>query len=171
MTIEQFEKVIEAYETDRSAAEKNADYVTYGSQPLVLTENSVKKEQMLIKGDILICAGSGSKEHVGKVAYISEDMDYTFGGFMAVIRCDETLNSRFLFHILTSGFFSNYLSSALNSATINNLSASVMSNFSFPVPPIEVQGEIVQILDNFSELTAELTTELTTETTVQVSIP
>ena len=34
------------------------------------------------------------------------------------------------------------------------------SNFEIPVPPIEVQRKIVEVLDNFSELTAELTAEL-----------
>lgn len=34
------------------------------------------------------------------------------------------------------------------------------SKFTIPVPPIEVQEEIVRILDNFTELTAELTAEL-----------
>ena len=32
--------------------------------------------------------------------------------------------------------------------------------YEIPVPPLEVQSEIVQILDNFAELTAELTAEL-----------
>lgn len=36
-----------------------------------------------------------------------------------------------------------------------------------PVPPIEVQSEIVRILDNFTELTAELTAELTVELTAR----
>ena len=39
--------------------------------------------------------------------------------------------------------------------------------FSFPVPPLEVQAEIVRILDNFTEVTAELTTELTAELTTR----
>ena len=34
---------------------------------------------------------------------------------------------------------------------------SIYSQFEIPVPPIEVQREIVKILDNFTELTAELT--------------
>ena len=34
------------------------------------------------------------------------------------------------------------------------------SNFEIPVPPLEVQRKIVEVLDNFSELTAELTAEL-----------
>lgn len=52
----------------------------------VSIEVKVKESQKLKKGDILICAGSGSKDHIGKVAYIEDDVDYTFGGFMAVIR-------------------------------------------------------------------------------------
>lgn len=127
---------------------------------LISKSVKVKQEQLLKKGDILICAGSGSKEHVGKVAYIDEDMDYTFGGFMAVIRCNENLNSRFLFHILTSGGFSSYLSMALNSTTINNLSSSVMENFKFPLPPLAAQCEIVQVLDKFTLLSQELAAEL-----------
>ena len=34
------------------------------------------------------------------------------------------------------------------------------SNFTVPLPPLPVQREIVQILDNFANLTAELTAEL-----------
>lgn len=135
----------------------SANALNFDDVKLVKREVKVKPGQMLKMGDILICAGSGSKEHVGKVAYIAKDMDYTFGGFMAVIRCNKTLNSRFMFHILTSGAFSAYLSSALNSTTINNLNSAVMSSFSFPLPPLPVQREIVRILDNFTELTAELT--------------
>lgn len=126
----------------------------------VVSTVKVKDSQHLQRGDILICAGSGSKEHIGKVAYISENLEYTFGGFMAVIRCHQELNSRFLFHILTGNLFSSYLETALNTTTINNLNASIMSNFCIPLPPLPVQQEIVRILDNFTELTAELTAEL-----------
>lgn len=134
---------------------------------LVKRKVKVKKNQLLQKGDILICAGSGSKEHIGKVAYIFNDMDYTFGGFMAVIRCDNELNSRFLFHILTGNSFSIYLGQALNSTTINNLNAGIMKNFLIPIPPLPVQREIVRILDNFAELTAELKEKLTAELTAR----
>lgn len=125
----------------------------------VSIEVKVKESQKLKKGDILICAGSGSKDHIGKVAYIEDDVDYTFGGFMAVIR-STSVNTRFLFHILTGSSFKLYLSLALNSSTINNLNSSVMGNFEFPLPPIEVQTEIVRILDKFTSLEAELEAEL-----------
>lgn len=122
----------------------------------------VKESQRLRKNDILICAGSGSKEHIGKVAFITEDMDYTFGGFMAVIRViSEKINSRFLFHILAGNLFSEFLAKKLNVSTINNLNSSLIKNFQIPLPPLPIQQEIVRILDTFTNLMAELTAELT----------
>ena len=127
---------------------------------LVSKDVVVKPEQHLYAGDILMCAGSGSKEHVGKVAYIFQDMDYTFGGFMAVVRCKKTVLSRYMFHILASHFFTSHLETQINSSTINNINRQVMQSFVFPVPPLPVQEEIVRILDNFTELQAELQAEL-----------
>ena len=127
---------------------------------LVSKDVVVKPAQHLFSGDILMCAGSGSKEHVGKVAYISENMDYTFGGFMAVVRCKKALLPRYIFHILTSGYFSNHLEVQINSSTINNINKQVMQSFELPVPPLPVQEEIVRVLDTFTELQAELQAEL-----------
>ena len=141
----------------------NFDDVKY-----ISTSVKVKETQYLRKGDILICAGSGSKEHVGKVAFVSEDIPYAFGGFMAAIRTrSNNLLSRYLFHILTSTSFRTHIGFTIDSSTINNLNAKVISDFQVPVPPLEVQAEIVRILDNFTELTTELTTELITELTAR----
>ncbi len=120
----------------------------------------VKETQYLHKNDILICAGSGSKQHIGKVAYIESDMDYTFGGFMAVLRCSPQVSSRFLFHVLTSNSFSKYLEISLNSTTINNLNSSLMNEFVLPIPSIEEQVRIVAILDKFTTLLDNLNLEL-----------
>ena len=120
----------------------------------------VRDNQWLRANDILISAASGSKAHVGKVAYINEDIDYCFGGFMAVLRTNGQINSRFFFHLLIGSTFSNYLESALSTTTINNLNASIMNDFRVPVPPLEVQREIVNVLDTFTQLEAELEAEL-----------
>ena len=124
-------------------------------------DTKVKSSQMLYKNDILISAASGSREHVGKVAFIYQDIDYYFGGFMGVIRCNNNVNSRYLFHIFTSSIFQDYLNEVLNSSTINNLSSKVMDSFRLPIPPLSVQTKIVKILDALTALTSELTSELT----------
>ncbi|MDK7191721.1 restriction endonuclease subunit S [Bifidobacterium sp. UMB1197] len=49
--------------------------------------------------------------------------------------------------------------------SIPALNKSDFENIKLPVPPLEVQREIVRILDNFTELTAELTENLTAELT------
>ena len=122
----------------------------------------VRDNQRLRAGDILICAGSGSKDHIGKVAYIDANRDETFGGFMAVVRTRDStyLDPRFVFHLLTGRSFSTYLGSALSTTTINNLNAGVMRGYRIPVPPLEVQREIVRVLDQFTQLEAELEVEL-----------
>ncbi len=122
----------------------------------VINKNvKIRKEQYLKKNDILICAGSGSSEHIGKVAFINTDFDYVFGGFMGVIRIRE-VNSRFVYYIFTSNIFKQYLEKSLNTTTINNLNANILQNFLIPIPPLEIQQEIVKILDAFTELNTEL---------------
>lgn len=138
----------------------NTNTLNFDDVKVISKSVKVSPRQMLSKDDILICAGSGSKEHIGKVAYIESDMDYTFGGFMGVVRCNKLIHSKYLFHMLTGCLFKQHLEKTLNSSTINNLNSSVMNSFKIPVPPLPVQEEIVRILDNFAELTAELTAEL-----------
>lgn len=123
----------------------------------------VRSDQRLQGGDILISAASGSKKHVGKAAYVSDDIDYCFGGFMAVLRVKEDLDSRFLFHVLTARAFSDYLAGALAATTINNLNAKTMCAFRTPVPPLAVQQEIARVLDEFTELESGIDHELNAE--------
>ena len=124
---------------------------------IVKFDTKVKNTQKLYKNDILISAASGSREHVGKVAFINSDMDYYFGGFMGVVRSSSKIESRYLFHVLRSDIFQKHLDEMLNSSTINNLNSTVMGSFQIPIPPLAIQAEVVRILDTFTELTAELT--------------
>jgi type I restriction enzyme S subunit len=134
----------------------NTNTLNFDDVKVISSEVKIKDRQKLKANDILICAASGSKEHIGKVAFISADMNYVFGGFMAVLRTNDELGSRFLFHLLVGNNFSKYLETTLNSATINNLNSSIMNAFLVPIPPIEVQKEIAKILDKFTQLEAEL---------------
>ena len=124
----------------------------------VKSATRIRENQMLYRGDILICAGSGSKDHIGKTAYIDHNMDCTFGGFMGVLRvtAENTVSSRFLFHYIGSSVFINYLKTTLKSSTINNLNAGIINPFPIPIPPLRIQSRIVEILDKFTQLEAEL---------------
>ena len=50
--------------------------------------------------------------------------------------------------------------SKIQGSTVKHLSSRELEQSIIPVPPLDVQGEIVRILDTFTELTAELTAEL-----------
>ncbi|WP_158652541.1 restriction endonuclease subunit S [Helicobacter felis] len=117
----------------------------------------VRQEHYLKQNDILICAGSGSKEHIGKVAFIGENLDYVFRGFMGVLRnqCPQLMD-KFLFYVLVGSVFRKHLHTMLDTSTINNLSSKIINSFTIPLPPLIVQEKIVSILNTFTELSAEL---------------
>ena len=50
---------------------------------------------------------------------------------------------------------------------VPSLTQAVLNKITIPVPPLEIQREIVRILDHFTELTTELTAELTVELTAR----
>lgn len=150
----------------------SSNTINFDNIKIIKFDTKVKDSQKLYKNDIFISAASGSREHVGKVAFIYSDIEYYFGGFMGVVRVSSQIESRFLFHLLTSNLFTNYLDRVLSSSTINNLSSKIINGFQIPIPSpenpeksLQIQKEIVRILDSFTELTTELTTGLTTELT------
>lgn len=70
---------------------------------------------------------------------------------------DDNVSAKFLFYVLQTSVKS-YVNKGMGNP---KLMSNVMARIKIPVPPIEVQREIVRILDNFTTLTAELTAELT----------
>ena len=60
--------------------------INFDDVKFIKYETKVKPAQKLYKNDILISAASGSREHVGKVAFIQSNIDFYFGGFMGVVR-------------------------------------------------------------------------------------
>ena len=69
----------------------------------------------------------------------------------------EQIDTRYLYYILNKSA-PKYVSSGMGNP---KLMSNVMARIKVPVPPLEVQREIVHILDSFTLLTAELTAELT----------
>jgi restriction endonuclease S subunit len=116
----------------------------------------VSEEQRLKKGDILMSAASGSKEHVGKVAYIAEDTEYYFGSFMMVLRANEKVNPQYLFEFLSSKIFRGLLFRILGGTNINNLNFSMIKDFEIPLPSLEIQKKIAETASKNREKAKEL---------------
>lgn len=99
-------------------------------------------DKRLHKNDIFICFSSGSKKHVGKVAFIDSDTDYYAGGFMGIIRCEDNINAKYLFYVLNSAQMREVISSESTGGNIQNLSNKIFE-IKIPIPPIDIQKKIV----------------------------
>ena len=75
----------------------------------------------------------------------------------SVIPKDKT-NTRYLYHALKR--VEKDIIGMKSTGSVPTINTEKVSSVKIPVPPIEVQCEIVRILDSFTELTTELTTEL-----------
>ena len=65
------------------------------------------------------------------------------------------VNAKFAYYYLRNSF-KKYIMGKAVSATVTSIRKPMIQNFEIPVPPIEVQRKIVEILDNFTELEVEL---------------
>lgn len=114
---------------------------------------SISAEKQLSQGDIFICMSSGSKEHIGKVAYIDEDTKYYAGGFMGIIRTNpqKCLSKYLYFYLLASAKFREEIKLLTQGANINNISSTINA-IKIPLPPIEKQEEIVTELEGYQKI-------------------
>ena len=108
--------------------------------------------------------------HEGKYVLIAEDgttsienysIQWAEGRFWAnnhvhVIKGENGLNSRFLYYYLKTANFAPFLSGKGRP----KLTKAKLVEIPIPIPPMEVQERIVEILDKFTELQAELQAEL-----------
>ena len=105
----------------------------------------VKSEQYLRAGDILICSSSGSKNLVGKAAYIPEDLLCSFGAFCKVVRT-QTVDSYYLGQYFQSPRYRQEISEASAGANINNIRNEHIDELTIPLHSKSEQMEIVQSL-------------------------
>lgn len=153
-----FERGLTYSKADEVAHSRNgvlrANNIDFATKSLDLTDIryiadtvQVSPAKKVRKGALLICTASGSRSHLGKVALIDNDYDLAFGGFMGLITAGQTVDSRFLYYLLTSERFEEKLGSLAGGTNINNLKFKDIADFSVPVPSLAEQRRIVAVLD------------------------
>ena len=108
----------------------------------------ISKFNKTLENDILICVRNGSKNLIGKSALITEKYkDLAFGAFMAIFRSNYNL---FLIHIFKTNTFFKQVKNDLG-ATINSINNGNLLNFKIPLPPLDEQEKIAEILSTWDE--------------------
>ena len=123
----------------------NFDDVVY------VDKSKVKEEQYLKKGDILVCASSGSKELVGKSAFVEKDFSVTFGAFCKLIRPMGCI-AEYLGHYFNSQIYREKISALALGANINNIRNEHIDELFICFPNELVQKSIASLLDKVTDL-------------------
>jgi type I restriction enzyme S subunit len=117
------------------------------------------KSYLLYENDLVMSLTG----NVGRVAMLSKaDLPAALNQRVACIRpTNEMVIVRFLYHYLDSDRFETEAMKYASGGGQKNMSTTWLGNYFIPVPPLVIQRKIVEILDNFTELTEKLTAELT----------
>ena len=99
----------------------------------------------------------------GKVAYVDTDIRFNIWSPLAAMRVNEKNSSRYLYHLLQTGFIQEQVRAKSSHGSQPNLSMRTLEQFQVRVPPLEDQEKIVAILDRFDNLCNDLTSGLPAE--------
>ena len=152
----------------------NSKYITYlnvfnnlsiNVKELENVQINVNEKQNKVKyGDVLFTGSSETAEECGMSSIINFSLneDVYLNSFCFGLRVNDThlFNIDFLKYLFRSDDIREKIIKCCNGVTRFNLSKSQFQNICIPIPPIEIQNEIVKILDTFTQLEAELEAEL-----------
>ena len=140
--------------------------VNYKSCVYVSKERYIQDPKIQIKDEDVLITKDGT---LGKVAQVNNlPMPATLNGGVFVVRPkDDSLLPRYIMYFLLSGHFQKVIEQQKTGSTISHLTQALFSRLLLPVPPLEIQREIVHILDSFTLHTSELIAKLTSELTAR----
>lgn len=152
----------------------NAKFITYKNvyENISLKLNvedrvkiSEKENQRTLEyGDIIFTGSSETPDECGFSSVVTEKVEEKLylNSFCFFFRMNnkEILNPDFAKHLFRSSDLRYQIGKTASGVTRFNVSKKAMEKIRIPVPPLEVQCEIVHILDDFTLLSAELSAEL-----------
>lgn len=100
----------------------------------------------------------------GEVYYVTPDIfptEHNVLGPNSIWVKSTVVNNRYLYHVFLAKEFQKMLARIISPTGQTKFNKTNFKELKLPVPPLEVQREIVRVLDSFTLLTAELTAELT----------
>jgi len=112
------------------------------------------------KGDVLYTV-VGS---YGIPVYISENKKFVFQRHIAILRPNNAvIDSRYLYHAMNGTAFHRQADLAAKGAAQKTIGLASLAKMTVPVPPLDVQNRIVNVLDNFEKICSDLNIGLPAE--------
>ena len=139
------------------------DYVTnkYVNEDIYIKEN---KRTSVENGDVLLTIVGA----IGRTALVTNDLKALFQRSICVIKPKHNIiNSSYLKYVLDSTKTQIYIQTNAHGAAQKGLYLKEVEKIKIPVPPIEIQAEIVKILDEYSTSVTALQQELEKELTAR----
>lgn len=134
--------VLRAMNIDLATNQLDFAELKYISDEVIVPDSKKVKKDSLI-----VCTASGSKSHLGKVALVDDDYEYAFGGFMGMLTARNGVLPKYLFHLMTSVAYKEFIEALSDGANINNLKFDDLGKFQVPHPREAEQQRIIDILD------------------------
>ncbi|MEI6680403.1 MAG: restriction endonuclease subunit S [Mariniphaga sp.] len=120
-----------------------------------ITKEGAEKSRHLKKGDFVL----SNSMSFGRPYILAID-GCIHDGWISMQNFESELISDFLYHLLRSDIVQKYWKQKASSGTVQNLNADIVKATKIPIPPLPIQQEIANILDNFMQFEAELQVEL-----------
>lgn len=125
-------------------------------------EDKAKKLAVVNPGDVVVANTSENLEDVCKaVAWVGES-DIVTGGHATVIKAPEQ-NAKFISYYMATGQFNKDKRRHAFGTKVIDVAPKNLAKIEFPLPPLEEQQRIVDILDRFDALTSSLSEGLPAE--------
>ena len=112
------------------------------------------------KGDVLYTV-VGS---YGIPVYVTKNKKFVFQRHIAILRPnDAVIDSRYLYHAMNGTAFHRQADLAAKGAAQKTIGLASLAKMTVPVPPLDVQNRIVNVLDNFEKICSDLNIGLPAE--------
>ncbi|MEM2923132.1 MAG: restriction endonuclease subunit S, partial [Candidatus Nitrosocaldus sp.] len=114
-----------------------------------ITEKRGDIERFFLKAGDLIIARAGT---TGVSVLVEKDIDDTiFGSYLIKVRLNNKLFPKFMHYFCQSRFYWNHITSSQAGSTLKNISLPILESLNIPLPPLQEQQKIAEILSTIDK--------------------
>ena len=130
-----------------------------GAKYILLNDES--KKYLVKKGDLLL-ARTGAT--YGKTLYVPDDSPAVYASFLIKIELDNSIIlNRYYWHFSKSNQYWRQAEKLVSKGGQQQFNTNAVERVVVPVPPLDVQNRIVNVLDNFEKICSDLNIGLPAE--------